>query len=233
MNRRGFVTLICGAVAWPLAAQSAMPVIGLTDEEAQSIAREAYIYFYPLVLMDVSRKHFTNIEPDKMFGRGPMNTFSHARTFPPATFRGATHANFDTLYSVGWLDLTKEPVVISLPDTQGRYYLLQLLDMWTDSFAGVGKRTTGTGAGNFVVVGPGWQGDLPQGLQRISAPTPFVWVIGRTRTDGPQDYDAAHKVQDGYKMTLLSQWGSDRKPSPSRLTLPWICRRRRLNRSRG
>jgi hypothetical protein len=212
MKRREFVTLICGAAAWPLAVraqQSAMPVIELTDEEAQSIAQEAYIYFYPLVLMDVSRKHFTNIEPDKMFGRGPMNTFSHARTFPPATFRGATHANFDTLYSVGWLDLTKEPVVISVPDTQGRYYLLQLLDMWTDSFAGVGKRTTGTGAGNFVVVGPGWQGDLPQGLQRITAPTPFVWVIGRTRTDGPQDYDAVHKVQDGYKMTLLSQWGKE------------------------
>jgi hypothetical protein len=110
---------------------------------------------------------------------------------------------------VGWLDLTREPVVISVPDTHGRYYLLQLLDMWTDSFAGVGKRTTGTGAGNFVVVGPGWQGDLPQGFQRINAPTPFVWVIGRTRTDGPQDYDAVHKVQDGYKMTLLSQWGKE------------------------
>jgi hypothetical protein len=175
--------------------------------DAQTIAREAYIYFYPLVLMDVSRKHFTNIEAGKMFARGPMNTFSHARTFPPATFRGATHANFDTLYSVGWLDLTKEPVVISVPDTHGRYYLLQLLDMWTDSFAGIGKRTTGTGPGDFAVVAPGWQGDLPQGLQRINAPTPFVWVIGRTRTDGPQDYDAVHKVQDGYKMTLLSQWG--------------------------
>jgi hypothetical protein len=212
MERRAFVTLICGAAAWPLAARaqhSAISVIGLTDEEAQSIAQEAYIYFYPLVLMDISRKHFTNIEPNKMFGRGPMNTFSHARAFPPATFRGATHVNFDTLYSVGWLDLTKEPVVISVPDTQDRYYLLQLLDMWTDSFAGVGKRTTGTGAGNFVVVGPGWQGDLPQGLQRITAPTPFVWVIGRTRTDGPQDYDAVHKVQDGYKMTLLSQWGKE------------------------
>ena len=73
----------------------------------------------------------------------------------------------------------------------------------------MGKRTTGTDAGNFVVVGPTWQGDLPQGLQRINAPTPFVWVIGRTRTDGPQDYDAVHRVQDGYKMTLLSQWGKE------------------------
>lgn len=205
-----------GAAAWPLTAhaqQSVIPVIGLTAEEAQSIAQEAYIYFYPIVIMDISRKHFTNIEPGKMFARGPMNTFSHARTFPPATFRGATHPNFDTLYSVGWLDLTREPVVISVPDTQGRYYLLQLLDMWTDSFAGIGKRTTGTSAGNFVVVGPGWRGDLPHGLQEINAPTPFVWVIGRTRTDGPQDYDAVHKIQDGYNMTLLSQWGKEPQPA--------------------
>jgi hypothetical protein len=108
----------------------------LGSAEALAIAQEAYIYFYPLVIIDVSRKHFTNIEAGKMFARGPMNTFSHARTFPPATFRGATHANFDTLYSVGWLDLAKEPVVISVPDTHGRYYLLQLLDMWTDSFGG-------------------------------------------------------------------------------------------------
>lgn len=154
------------------AQQSVTSVLPWTDEEARNIAQEAYIYFCPLVLMDVSRKHFTNVEPDKMFARGPMNTFSHARTFSPATFRGATHANFD---------LAKEPVVISVPDTQGRYYLLQLLDMWTDSFAGIGKRTTGTGAGHFVVVGPGWRGDLPRGLQRIDSPTPFVWIVGRTR----------------------------------------------------
>jgi hypothetical protein len=215
MRRRDFLGVLSGAAAWPLRAQgqqSVIPVIGLTAEDALTIAQEAYIYFYPLVIMDISRKHFTNIEPGKMFARGPMNTFSHARTFPPATFRGATHPNFDTLYSVGWLDLTKEPVVISVPDTQGRYYLLQLLDMWTDSFAGIGKRTTGTSAANFLIAGPGWKGDPPQGLQQINAPTPFVWVIGRTRTDGPQDYDAVHKVQDGWGMTPLSQWGKEPRP---------------------
>jgi hypothetical protein len=214
MRRRDFFGLLGGAAAWPLAPwaqQSVMPTT-LTAQEAQNTALEAYIYFYPLVIMDVTRKHFTNIEADKKFGRGPMNTFTHARTFPPATFRGATHPNFDTLYSLSWLDLTKGPVVISVPDTHDRYYLLQMLDMWTNTFAGVGKRTTGTDAGNFVVVGPRWQGELPQGLQRIYAPTPFVWVIGRTRTDGPQDYDAVHKVQDGYKITLLSQWGSEPQP---------------------
>jgi hypothetical protein len=75
----------------------------------------------------------------------------------------------------------------------------------------VGKRTTGTGAGNFVVVGPRGQAELSRGLQRIDAPTPFVWVIGRTRTDGPEDYDSVHKVQDAYKITLLSQWGKEPK----------------------
>ena len=212
MQRRHFLGALAGAAACPLAAwaqRSVMPISGLTAEEAHSIAQEAYIYLYPLVIMDVTRKHFSNIEAGKKFGRGPMNTFSHARTFPPATLRSATHPNFDTLYSLSWLDLTEEPVVISVPDTQGRYYLLQMLDMWTDTFAGVGKRTTGTRAGNFVVIGPRGQGELLHGLQRIDAPTPFVWVIGRTRTDGPQDYDAVHKVEDAYKITLLSQWGKE------------------------
>ncbi len=177
----------------------------ITEQEAHAIGVDAYLYFYPLVTMDITRKQSTNIEAGKEFGKGPMNMFVSIPTYPPADFRGVVRPNFDTLYSVAWLDMTKEPMIVSAPDTGGRYYLLPMLDMWTDVFASPGWRTTGTRAGNFLITPPGWNGDTPSGMTRINAPTPYVWIIGRTKTDGPQDYDAVHKIQAGYKVTPLSQ----------------------------
>jgi hypothetical protein len=172
----------------------------LSEQEAHAIGVDAYIYFYPLVSMDLTRKQCTNIESGKEFGKGPMNTFAHITEYPPANFKGVVRSNFDTLYSVAWLDLTKEPMMVSVPDTGGRYYLLPMRDMWTDVFASPGWRTTGTQAGNFLIAPPGWRPDLrdrfseefrlPKDTQRIDAPTPYVWIIGRTKTDGPPDYEA-------------------------------------------
>jgi hypothetical protein len=177
----------------------------ITEQEAHAIGVNAYLYFYSLVTMDISRRVATNVEAGKIPGFGPPNMFHSFAAYPTADFKSVVRANFDTLYSSAFLDMTKEPMIVSAPDTGGRYYLLPMLDMWTDVFASPGWRTTGTQAGNFLITPPGWNGDTPSGMTRIDAPTPYVWIIGRTKTDGPQDYDAVHKIQAGYKITPLSQ----------------------------
>jgi hypothetical protein len=223
MNKQSAVSIAAGFIvgaAWtPLAvAQSAPP--NLTEEQAHSIAVDTYIYLYPLITMDITRKTFTNT--DKGFGKGTMNVFHNVPAYPPASDTAVVRTNYDTLYSITYLDLLKEPVIVSAPDTSGRYYMLPMIDMWTDVFAVPGSRTTGTQAGNFLITPPGWRPDLherfidefklPKGTRRIDAPTPYVWIIGRTKTDGPPDYEAVRKIQAGYKITLLSEWGKIPKP---------------------
>ncbi|MCW3474780.1 DUF1254 domain-containing protein [Limobrevibacterium gyesilva] len=215
-TRIGRRMLVAGAllVLAPAAVPAAEPI---TEQEAHAIGVDAYVYFYPLVTMDITRKQFTNVEPGKEFGRAPMNMFANIPEYPPADLKIVVRPNFDTLYSVAWLDLTKEPMIVSAPDTGGRYYLLPMLDMWTDIFASPGWRTTGTQAGSWAVVPQGWTGALPAGVRRIDAPTPYVWIIGRTKTDGPADYEAVHKIQAGYKLTPLSQWGKPPEPVPVKI----------------
>jgi len=195
----------------------------ISEQQAYEIARDAYVFAYPIVTMDVSMRQSTNVPNANTTPlRAPINQFAHARTYPRAEDRDVVRYNFDTLYSPVWLDLASEPIVLSVPDTGGRYYLLPMLDMWTDVFAVVGSRTTGTKAGNFALVAPGWNGTLPDGVTRIVAPTPTIWILGRTQTNGPADYESVHKVQDGYKLTPLSQWGKSYTPPPNVPTDPAI-----------
>src|SRR5260370_13810285 len=144
--------LVCPALALVAQAQSAVD-----EQDARSIALDAYIYFYPLVTMDVTRKQLTNVEPGKGLG-APMNSLFNVPTFPTADMRQVVRPNFDTLYSFGYLDLTKEPIVVSFPVTGGPYYLLPMLDMGSDVFASPGAGTTGTQTANFVVPPHGWGG---------------------------------------------------------------------------
>lgn len=176
------------------------------EEEAFQLGIEAYVFGYPLVLMDVTKRVMTNV-PSATRKAAPVNQFHHAPRFPDHTFKEVVSPNADTLYSIAWLDVSKEPIVLHVPDTAGRYYLMPLLDAWTNVFASPGKRTTGTKEGSFAVVGPGWKGKLPEGVQEVRSPTSMVWLIGRTQTNGKADYEAVHALQRRCTLTPLSAHG--------------------------
>lgn len=176
------------------------------DEDLKKLATEVYVYAYPLVLMDVTRAVMTDTssgDPKK----APVNRFSHLRTFPDPSFTDVVSPNADTLYSSAWFDLSQGPVVLSLPDTRGRYYLMPMLDAWTNVFASPGKRTTGTQKGDYALAGPGWTGPLPKNVKEIRSPTHMVWMIGRIQTNGKVDFRWVNKLQDQLKLTPLSAWG--------------------------
>ena len=169
-------------------------------------ATDAYIYGYPLVLMDVTRQVMTNVSSpvDKA---APVNQIANMRKFPEPSDNVVVSPNADTLYSVSFLDLVREPMVLSVPETGNRYYLMQMLDAWTNVFSAPGTRTTGNGKCDFAIVGPSSKGTLPENLKVIKAPTSLVWIIGRTQTDGKEDYAAVNAIQDRYKLRPLSAFG--------------------------
>ncbi len=204
LTRSLLLAVVIFASASTVQAQETQAV----EPEAAAIAVDAYLYTYPLVLMDFTRRQMTNAVSGTE-DRPPMNSFYHLRAFPTVEDREVVRPNFDTLYSLAWLDITGEPIILSVPDTEGRYYMLPLLDMWTDVFANPGSRSTGTGAGHFAIALPGWTGQLPACVTRIDAPTPYIWLLGRTQTNGPSDFEAVHAVQDAYVLTPLSSWGKE------------------------
>ena len=183
----------------------------VSPEEAHAIGVEAYLYFYSLVTMDITRKQLTNVEHAEGI-QAPMNTFANIPAYPTADMKAVVRPNFDTLYSSGWLNLTKEPVVVSYRTPEGVIICSRCsICGRTCSRLRAGGRLARKAA-NFLVTPPGWAGSAPDGMHQIKAPTPYVWIIGRTKTDGPADYDAVHKIQAGYKITPLSGW--EKLPRP-------------------
>ncbi|MGW4806524.1 DUF1254 domain-containing protein [Kitasatospora sp. NPDC004272] len=175
----------------------------MMSDDLRTLAHEAYVYLYPLVTMDVTRRQAVSVPNGIKPAFGPPNEFHHLREFPSAEFRSVVRPNFDTLYSSAWLDLTNGPVELHVSDTGGRYFMVPLLDMWTDVFATLGPRTTGSGDQDHLVVGPDHRGELPAGVRVLRSPTPYAWVIGRIQTNGPADYEKVREVQDGLTVRAL------------------------------
>ena len=168
---------------------------------------EAYVYGFPLMMMDLTKKQATAVPTAGEF-TAPVNQFSVMAKYPDASFRAVPRTGLDTLFAVAWADLDQEPLVLSVPDTGGRYYVIALFDMWSNVFASIGSRTTGTGAQSFMIVGPRWQGTPPADVKELyRSPTRFVWVNGQMLCNGPAEYDAVNALQKQYKLTPLSAWG--------------------------
>lgn len=183
-------------------------------EEAATIGVEAVIYGLPLILSDLTAKAQTNVVVPQLDAHAPVNQFGHMAKYPGAADKDIVRMNVDTLSSFAILDLAKEPLILSVPDTHGRYYLMPLIDAWTNVFASPGKRTTGTTAGQFAITGPNWAGTLPKGITEYKSPTNFVMIGGRTQANGPSDYNAVHAIQAQYKLTPLSAWRKPYRPTP-------------------
>ena len=128
---------------------------------------EAYIYGFPLIMMDLTKERGTAV-PTAGEITAPINQFAVMTKYPDASFRAVARTGLDTLFATAWADLDKEPLVLSVPDTNGRYYVIALFDMWSNVFASIGKRNTGTGAANFLIAGPGWQGTPPADVKQTS-----------------------------------------------------------------
>ena len=184
---------------------------GLSPGEAKDIARDAWVFGMPLVYIElqlVTSSHAAKAEE----GRAPVNQFAHYREFPDASNKTVVGFNVDTLYSFADLDLSSEPMVISIPEMGDRFWIMQLIDAWNNVPHAPGSRTVGSHGGNFAIVGPVWQEALPAGVTELRVPTNLILVGGRTYTGGVDDYAAVHALQDQYKLVPLSHWGTDYTP---------------------
>jgi hypothetical protein len=216
-NIGAFALLTGSALASPAQAFDG-PIADLVEgSEEFGLALDAYIYGYPLVTIEMTRRGVTNVATLEKT-RGPMGQIIPVREYPNANYRDVTAPNADTLYTTAFVDVGDEPWVLSIPDMKGRYYLFPMLDGWTNVFQVPGKRTTGTSAQTYAITGPSWKGALPPGVVEYKSPTSIVWILGRIYCTGtPDDYTEVHALQDECKLVPLSAYGKAYTPPPGKV----------------
>ena len=200
------LVLTVGLVA-PSAQAADLPAQTLTPEETKAIATDAYIYGYSLITTDVTRVQMSNVP--KVEGlHAPAGQFINVPRYPPADYRGVSAPNADTLYPLAWLDLGREPMVFTHPDMGKRYFLFPMYSLWMPVIESAGSRTTGEKAQTFLISGPGWSGEVPEGMTHIKVPTRYMVILGRTYADGTEeDYKAVNALQAQYNLRPLSAVG--------------------------
>jgi len=189
------------------------------EEYAYTLGVQAYIYGFPWVFLPQLRWQWVTQPPSDPDGGpyAPLNEFWHARRLSTAADRSGGSPNNDTLYSIAWVDLLAEPLILSVPAISSRYYTFEMSSMDSDNFAYVGTRVTGTGAGNYAIIGPHWAGTLPPGVTALPpSRTPYVLITGRTLVYGSEDVTNVHLIQDQYRLTPLSLWGTSEESADRR-----------------
>jgi len=205
-------SLALAALGWTVPALSQT----ISPGEARAIAKDAYIWGFPLV--DSYRIQYSYfVDKDGPEFKAPWNTiYNNARVYTPDD-KAIQTPNSDTPYSYVGADLRAEPLVVSVPAIEeGRYYSLQFIDMYTFNFAYVGSRATGNEAGHFLLAGPNWSGETPPGIKEvIRSETEFDFILYRTQLFGPDDIDSVERIQAGYKVQPLSAFlGEPAPPAP-------------------
>lgn len=176
------------------------------------LGAQAYLYGYPLVMMDLTRVHAAQTV-------GPENHLRRVRQFPGPMFRNVVRPNVDTLYTTAFIDMAQGPWVFRMAPNATRYEVMAFLDAWTDVFAAPGTRTHGAQGGTYLLAGPGWHGTVPSNMKLLQASTQMVWLIGRTQTNGAADFPIVHALQDGLQLQTLSQWQRHEVPAPAPVPL--------------
>ena len=184
------------------------------EMEAYIYGMESWVFGYPLVMMDVTREVLTAAPaPNSEGTAAPINQLAKMPHYVSPDFKNVVRISLNSLWTTGWVDLEKDAIVLSVPDTKDRYYVFSLMNMWTDVFGSIGKRTTGTGPGNFLIVGPNWKGTAPPDTkQTFRSPTRYAWLLGQTQVNGPDDFATVNALQAQYKLTPLSAWGKPYTP---------------------